>query len=294
MDSPTLNILVKAPATGLALFLACVFILYKIVKKRPGEHGTLPPGPRPWPLLGNLHQLGDLPHQSLAALAKKYGPVMFLRLGSIPTVVVSSPAMAKEFLKTHDRLFADRPTVSARIYLAYDGKDVAYASYGDYWRQMKKLCTLELLTRNSIVKETFRLHAPGPLLVPHQSTQSCNVGGYHIPTRTRLFVNIWAIGRDESIWDDPYHFKPERFIGKNIDFRGQHYELLPFGTARRGCPGIPMGLLVTELTLAQLIHCFHWTVEGEVNMHEMYGLTVPGKFPISARPSWRLTSKFPG
>ncbi|KAH9291939.1 hypothetical protein KI387_042871 [Taxus chinensis] len=145
-----------------------------------------------------------------------------------------------------------------------------------------------------VVKETFRLHPPGPLLVPHQSTQGCNVGGYHIPTRTRIFVNIWAMGRDESIWDDPYHFKPEIFIGKNIDFRGQHYELLPFGTGRRGCPGIPMGLSVTELTLAQLIHCFHWTVEGEVNMDEMYGLTVPGKFPIFSRPSWRLASKFPG
>ncbi|KAH9308125.1 hypothetical protein KI387_036036, partial [Taxus chinensis] len=114
-----------------------------------------------------------------------------------------------------------------------------------------------------LVKETLRLHPPGPLLIPHQSTEGRTVGRYHIPERTRLFVNVWAMGRDESIWEDPYLFKPDRFMGKSIDLRGQHYELLPFGTRRRGCPGISMGLCVVELALAQLLHCFDWSVEGE-------------------------------
>ncbi|KAH9330286.1 hypothetical protein KI387_002394, partial [Taxus chinensis] len=74
-----------------------------------------------------------LPHQSLAALANKYGPLMFIHLSSIPAIVVSSPAMAKEFLKTHDLFFANRPTVSAGKYLAYEGKGMGYAPYGDYW-----------------------------------------------------------------------------------------------------------------------------------------------------------------
>ncbi|KAH9308120.1 hypothetical protein KI387_036031, partial [Taxus chinensis] len=126
----------------------------QIVKKPPGEHGMLPPGPHPWPLLGNLLHLGELPHQYLAALAKKYGPLMFIHLGSIPAVVVSSPAMAKEFLKTHDLFFANRPADSAGIYLAYEGKDMAYASYRDYWRPMKKLYTIELLTPKR--NETFK------------------------------------------------------------------------------------------------------------------------------------------
>ncbi|XP_057819519.1 cytochrome P450 71AU50-like [Cryptomeria japonica] len=69
-----------------------------------------------------------------------------------------------------------------------------------------------------------------PLLVPHESTQGCNVGGYYIPPKTRLFVNAWAMGRDESVWEDALEFKPERFIGSRIDVKGHHFELLPFGT----------------------------------------------------------------
>ncbi|XP_059067781.1 cytochrome P450 750A1-like [Cryptomeria japonica] len=335
-------------------------------QEQPGELG-LPPGPRPWPVIGNLHLLVSLPHKSLAE------PIMFLRLGSVPTVVASSPAMAEEFLKTHELIFANRPTSAMGKYLAYERRDMAQAPY---WWQMKKLCTIELLTakrtesfrwvreeevsamvrsvweeskkiiryvelrkpiysvsfnivcrmfagksycdhhlsggqgflqmlgeimhlagvvvlgdfipsltfldwrghrrrmkavhkvfdafaeklideqsgegrkktsatpvewvmtellRNPkvmaraqqdielevgrdrivresdlvnsdylrcVVKETFRLHPPGPLLVPHESTEGCNVGGYYIPPKTRLFVNAWAMGRDESVWED--------------------------------------------------------------------------------------------
>ncbi|KAH9323532.1 hypothetical protein KI387_018171, partial [Taxus chinensis] len=137
-----------------------------------------------------------------------------------------------------------------------------------------------------IVKETFRLHPPAPLLLPHESMRACSVNGYYIPPRTILFVNIWAMGRDDSIWDDPLQFKPERFIGKKIDVQGQDFDLLPFGTGRRGCPGISMGISVIELALAELIHCFDWHVEDELNMDEVFGLTVPKKFPLCARPSW--------
>ncbi|GLJ31823.1 hypothetical protein SUGI_0640380 [Cryptomeria japonica] len=106
----------------------------------------LPPGPRPWPVIGSLHLLGNLPHQALTRLAKKYGSIMFLRLGSIPTVVVSSPDMAKEFLKTHDLVFATRPYSINGKCVCYDHKDVAFGPYGASWRQMRKLLTVELLT----------------------------------------------------------------------------------------------------------------------------------------------------
>ncbi|GLJ31860.1 hypothetical protein SUGI_0641030 [Cryptomeria japonica] len=470
---------------GIIFFFYC--FLYKL---RVGRKLKLPPGPRPWPLIGSLHLLGNLPHQSLTALAKKYGSIMFLRLGSVPTVVVSSPAMAKEFLKTHDLAFATRPNCTLGKYICYDHNNVSFAPYGASWRQVRKLCTVELLTvkridsfrfvreeevsvmissiwhesgrgaqcvdlkkslssvtrnitcrmfasrtysdnelsgghgfkqmveeifavagtfcvgdfvpfldwldlqgirrrmqavhkiydgfpekvidehvhrrlgkgdpkeedhvkdmvnvmldmietegqtisrvhikgiildmlsagietssttvewamsellRNPatlaraqkeiesavgrdrriketdvmsfdylrcVVKETFRLHPPFPLLIPHES----------------------AIGRDENVWEDAHQFKPERFMGSNKDVKGQDFDLLPFGTGRRGCPGISMGVSVVELALAQLLHCFDWIVEGEVDMAEDFGLTVPRKTPLLVRPSWRLTAEYP-
>ncbi|GLJ45528.1 hypothetical protein SUGI_0958490 [Cryptomeria japonica] len=97
-------------AVELVFPLILLWIIYRFVTKRKCQRNKgkleLPPGPRPWPLIGNLHLLGSLPHKSLADLAKKYGPIMSLRLGSVPTIVASSPAMAKEFLKTHDLIFA--------------------------------------------------------------------------------------------------------------------------------------------------------------------------------------------
>ena len=115
----------------------------------------LPPGPFPLPVIGNLHLLGKLPHQALAALSRKYGPLMSLRLGSSGlTLVVSTGDMADEFLKTHDRLFAGRPSSSAIKYLTYNFSDVAFAPYGPYWRQMRKVCTLQLLSTRRV--DSFR------------------------------------------------------------------------------------------------------------------------------------------
>ncbi|XP_059067771.1 cytochrome P450 71AU50-like [Cryptomeria japonica] len=488
------------PAVELGFSLIFLWIIYRFLtasKRNKGKLG-LPPGPRPWPLVGNLHLLGTFPPKSVTQLGKKYGPIMFLRLGSVPTVVASSPAMAKEFLKTHDLIFASRPATSGAKYLGYERRDVALAPYGEYWRQMRKLCTMELLTtkrtesfrwvreeeatamvrsvwegsekgmrsvelRNLIstlslnticrmfagrryselsggdsfleimteimhllgviivgdyipslsfldlqgyrrrmkavhkaydafaeklidervelrrrrskrsdnpdlldvmldmgesesseiqdmllagvdtslitiewamtellrnpkvmaraqqeielqvgrdrivresdlvnldylrcvMKETFRLHPVGAFMVPHESTEGCNVGGYYVPPKTRLLVNVWAMGRDDCIWKDPLEFKPERFIGSSIDLKGQHFELLPFGAGRRGCPGMSMGSSVVHLAVAQLIHCFDWSVEGEVNREEEFGLSLPKKFPLSALPSWRLATEGP-
>ncbi|GLJ45522.1 hypothetical protein SUGI_0958420 [Cryptomeria japonica] len=144
------------PAVELGFSLIFLLIIYRFLTTRKSNKGELrlPPGPRPWPLVGNLNLLGSLPHQSMAELAKKYGPIMFLRLGSVPTVVATSPAMAKEFLKTHDLIFANRPTSSVSKIMAYESRDVVLAPYGEYWRQMRKLCTMELLSAKRT--ESFR------------------------------------------------------------------------------------------------------------------------------------------
>ncbi|PON66670.1 Cytochrome P [Trema orientale] len=110
----------------------------------------LPPGPRPLPIIGNLHMLTSLPHRGLQALAQEYGPIMFLWLGNVPTVVVSSPRAAELFLKTHDVVFASRAKVQASEYLSYGTKGMAYSAYGPYWRNVRKLCTLQLLSGSKI------------------------------------------------------------------------------------------------------------------------------------------------
>eukprot|EP01018_Ginkgo_biloba_P016194 Gb_24534 [translate_table: standard] len=489
--------------------LASIFILYwvfsKLNEKGKRNRGKLPPGPSPWPIIGNLHLLGELPHRSLGDLAKKYGSIMFLRLGFVPTVVVSSPQMAELFLKTHDAVFASRPLTAAGKHVSYNNQDVVFAPYGAYWRHMRKVCTLELLTvkrlesfksvreeevslmidsiwkesghgvkpvdlskrissltlnimcrmltgktysnydsegrefnnmfheiaavdgafnigdfipflnwldlqglirrmkkvfniydafaekvidehierrkekgltsndfvdalldisetrtmeitRENIkaiildmmaagsdtssttlgwamsellknphvmkkaqeelesvvgksrrvnesdlprleylpcvVKEILRLYPAAPLMLPHEAMEACNVGGYDIPAKARLIVNVWAIGRDPSAWEDPLTFKPERFIGRNIDpSRGQYFELLPFGAGRRGCPGGPLAIGVLEMALAQLLHCFDWSLEFDpstLDMSEGFGITIPRKVHLYALPKPRL------
>jgi 26-hydroxylase len=98
-----------------ALVVAWSFFIFIYGNKR---RRLLPPGPFPLPVIGNLHLLGELPHQALTALSLKYGPLMSLRLGaSAHTLVISSGDIAKEFLTTHDRIFAGRPSSTASKYL---------------------------------------------------------------------------------------------------------------------------------------------------------------------------------
>ncbi|CAL4997925.1 unnamed protein product [Urochloa decumbens] len=110
-----------------------------------------PPGPRNLPLIGSLvHFLNSQPHIALRDLAKKYGPVMFLRMGQIDTVVISSPAAAREVLKEKDVIFASRPSLMVSEIFCYGDKDIAFSPYGPYWRTLRKLCTVELLSAKMV------------------------------------------------------------------------------------------------------------------------------------------------
>ena len=113
----------------------------------------------------------------------------------------------------------------------------------------------------AVVKETLRLHPPSPLMFPHMSLDACqDVGGYAIPQGTRVFVNVWAIAHDPEVWgNDPEKFSPERFFENgytSTDYKGQHFELLPFSSGRRMCLGINIALPILEITLANLLHAF--------------------------------------
>jgi len=140
---------------------------------------------------------------------------------------------------------------------------------------------------DAIVKETMRLHPVAPLLVPRLAREDTTVAGYDIPTGTRVLVSVWSIGRDPALWDAPEEFMPERFLGSKLDVKGQDYELLPFGSGRRMCPGYSLGLKVIQVSLANLLHGFTWSLPGgmtkeELSMEEIFGLSTPRKFPLEA------------
>ncbi|XXG45153.1 hypothetical protein AAC387_Pa02g0313 [Persea americana] len=458
-------------------------------RRRPPK---LPPGPSKLPIIGNLHQLGNMPHLSLQRLSQKFGPIIYLKLGEVPTVVVSSAAMAKEVLKTHDPALASRPQIFSAKHLFYDCTDVVFSPYGAYWRHIRKICILELLSARrvqsygfvreqeaarlvhriassypnpvsltkklalysndvlcrvafgrdfsqggdydrhgfqkmleeyqvllggfsvgdffpsmdwinsitgmkkrlvetfrrfdrffdeiieehrdpkraieehkdlvdvlldvqkngsldmpltmdnikavildmfaagtdttfitldwgmtelitnprvmkkaqdevqrvvgdrsivlesdlqelhylkAVIKEIFRLHPPAPVLVPRESMEEVIIEGYEIPAKTRIFVNAWAIGRDPESWENPEVFDPDRFMASSMDYKGQDFELIPFGSGRRGCPAITFGAATIELALAQLLHSFDWELPHgidvkDLNMTEVFGITM--------------------
>lgn len=153
----------------------------------------------------------------------------------------------------------------------------------------------------AIVKETLRLHPTGPL-ISRECTQDCVIGGYEIPAKTPVFVNVWAIGRDPNHWGNPLEFSPERFLNKEgsekseLDVRGQHFHLLPFGSGRRSCPGATLALQVVQTNLAAMIQCFEWKVtdgtQGTLDMEEGPGISLPRANPLVCVPVARL-SPFP-
>ncbi|MBA0854846.1 hypothetical protein Goshw_005853, partial [Gossypium schwendimanii] len=115
------------------------------------------------------------------------------------------------------------------------------------------------------------------------------IGDYDINPKTRIAVNVWAIGRDPDIWDNPEEFIPERFIENPIDLKGQHFELLPFSGGRRICPRINMGMTVLELALANLLYFFDWKLpigmrEIDIDMEEKVSLTVGKKTSLMLIP----------
>ncbi|KFK27280.1 hypothetical protein AALP_AA8G361500 [Arabis alpina] len=488
------------------LFLISILLVAVKQTKRRGRQPPCPPG---LPIIGNLHQLGELPHQSLCRLSNKYGPVMLLKLGTVSTVVVSSPETAKQALKDHDLHCCSRPSLEGTRKLSYNYLDIAFSRFDDYWKELRKLCVKEVfsmkrvnsfqpikqmemkklidsitesafektpvnlsetfyslnvnvvckaafgvsfqgsvldnerlqdlihealemmgsfsaadfypyfgwiidwftglharrersvrdldafyeqmidlhlrkyreerseedfvdlllrlekeeavlgygkLTRNHIkailmnillggintssitmtwamaelarnprvmkkvqfeirdiigenskgriisfdeidqlsylkmvVKETFRLHPPSPLLVPREVLSEFQINGYTIQPKTRLHVNVWAIGRDPEIWKDPDEFIPERFMDCDIDVKGQHFELLPFGSGRRICPALYMGTTTVEFGLTNLLYQFDWklpeglTVE-DIDMEEGSGLTAHKKHDLQLVP----------
>ncbi|RLM97999.1 5-epiaristolochene 1,3-dihydroxylase-like [Panicum miliaceum] len=477
----------------LALLYSLTKCYYYSASARSGCHRgglRLPPCPWQLPVLGSLHHLvGELPHRSLRRLSRRYGPLMLLRFGEVPVVVVSSGEAAREVMRTHDAVFATRPQTATIRTLTNQAQAIALTPYGDHWRRLRKICAIELLSagrvrsfrpvreeevarlvgavssasgnsklmnlsemiaayvadtavhaimgrrlddrdaflryideairlasgvsladlfpsswiagalswrthkaevyregllkfldavitehverkseeaksqedlidvllriqgqgsssqfltmgtikavifdlfsagtetaattlqwamaelmRNPdmmsraqaevravfmprmkvveeglselkylhwIIKETLRLHIPGPLLIPRECRETCKVLGYDVPKGAMVLVNAWAISRDPQCWEEPEKFKPDRFESDTRDFKGNDFEFTPFGAGRRICPGMLFGLANVELALANLLFHFDWSLPdgirpGELDMTEAMGIT---------------------
>uniref|UniRef100_A0ACD5VC25 Uncharacterized protein n=1 Tax=Avena sativa TaxID=4498 RepID=A0ACD5VC25_AVESA len=139
----------------------------------------------------------------------------------------------------------------------------------------------------AVVKETFRLHPPAPLLLPRQAQATVEIAGYTVPKGARVLVNVWAMGRDEGIWPQPEKFMPERFMGSAVDYKGGDFELIPFGAGRRVCPGMPLAIRMVHLVLATLLNRIEWRLPVEVertgiDMTEKFGVTLTKAVPLCA------------
>lgn len=480
------------------------------------RRSKLPPGPRGWPLIGNIFDLGTIPHRSLAALKQIYGPVVWLNLGSVKTMVILSAGAAEEFFKNHDLCFVDRFNNDAMRAHDYYKSSFALGAFSPYWRTLRRICNVKLfsnkrmnetvlvrqkcvddmlswiekeveegaggeievksflfpaifniignltlsrdlmnpnsemasefytalsgfamcvvspnisdlfpwlrwfdlqglrrrtdrelrkavhvisgfvnervkhrqhregkatehkdfldvvldfegngkdepaklsnhqitiflvdmfmagtettsatiewamceLLRNpesmkkikaelgrvvgvnkplaesdidnlpylqATVEESLRLHASVPLTLPRKAIQDTNFMGYNIPKNTQVFVNAWAIGRDQESWEDALCFKPERFLESSIGYKGQNFEFIPFGAGRRICPGLPLAHRVLPLILGSLLHHFDWKLcesvnnEIQIDMRETTGVTARKLVPLRAVPKRMAT-----
>ncbi|XP_047261367.1 geraniol 8-hydroxylase isoform X2 [Capsicum annuum] len=141
-----------------------------------------------------------------------------------------------------------------------------------------------------IIKETLRMHPSAPLLLPRTVEQDVELCDYIIPKSSQVLINVWAIGRDSTFWEDPLVFKPERFLSLDLDIQGQNFEMIPFGDGRRMCPGLPLALRMLSVMLGSLLNSFNWKLEAdiepeELDMEEKFGITLAKARPLRAIPS---------
>ncbi|KAK7304896.1 hypothetical protein VNO77_42789 [Canavalia gladiata] len=138
----TIDAFLKEIGVAILIFFISHFSIGLILRR---SSKNFPPGPRGWSILGALPLLGTMPHVTLTNMAKKFGPIMFLKMGTCDTVVASSPNTARLFLKTLDSNFSNRPTIAGATHLGYNSQDLVFADYGPKWKLLRKLTNQHML-----------------------------------------------------------------------------------------------------------------------------------------------------
>ncbi|KAK3412584.1 hypothetical protein EUGRSUZ_I01317 [Eucalyptus grandis] len=266
------------------LFLVWVisFFVVRFILSKSKSSYKLPSSPFRLPIIRHLHLLRPIPHQALHNLSRCYGPLLLslLRLEMFTTGTGTSAGVIQWALAE----LINHPDILNK------SREETDSTTGNK-RLVKESDLPNLHFLQAIVKKTLRLHPSGPLFT-RESTQHCKIGGYDIAASTRLIVNVWSIGRDPNYWENPMDFVPTRFINgsgrSQIDVRGRHYELLPFGSGRRSCPWTSLALRVIQTTLVGLIQCFDWKVangkENSVDMTEAAGIALLMAQPLVCVP----------
>lgn len=161
-------------------------------------------------------------------------------------------------------------------------------------RAVQESDLIHLSYLRSIVKETFRMHPPGPFLITHEALKDTKVANYDIPKKTQVLVSAYALGRNPEVWKEKTEeFWPERWMEERVEIRDDRYRIIPFSAGRRKCPGAQLGQFMMLLALSRLIHSFNWCLPPpmqphHLNMNEAFGLTLPRAHPLVAQARPRL------
>lgn len=142
------NLHLNNPNMPLPLLLSLLLLsVVVLLKKLAAKTHPLPPGPKGLPVIGSMGLISQLNHRGLAALAKIHGGFFHLKVGKVHMVAVSTAEMAREVLQAQDNVFSNRPASIAISFLTYDRADMAFAHYGPFWRQMRKICVTKVFSR---------------------------------------------------------------------------------------------------------------------------------------------------
>ncbi|KAK8717456.1 hypothetical protein V6N13_044725 [Hibiscus sabdariffa] len=289
--------------------LLSALFLWLATKLITSRRKNLPPSPLTLPILGHLHLLKEPLHRTLFSLSQKHGPIFSLSLDYSFLVVVSSPSAVQQCFTKNDIVLANRPRFIMGKYVGYNYTTLGLAPYGDYWRNLRKLCTIEIFSStrlnmsldirrdeiNRLLLQLFRVSGDGFAKVELKSMFSELTFNIimRIMAGKQYFGEDVAQNSEEgrrfremikelfelSVTSYPGDFFP---ILQWVDYNGYMRRIKDLG--RRACPGMVLAQHVLGATLGALIQCFDWerVSEKPIDMTEGQGLTMPKVEPLEA------------